>query len=135
ESHLLPADRKRDVARLGPIDVLGLEPLDEFYRLANASLQLGESLLLVGIFRDLCAGEPCGRALGEISGDLYLAHERSQLSITSGSMSRSSAKASAFSRIAVRFFSICRKAGTEAAYIPNDMESHLHETIGGGRDL
>jgi hypothetical protein len=24
-----------------------------------------------------------------------------------------------------------RKAGTEAAYIPNDMESHLHETMGG----
>jgi hypothetical protein len=31
----------------------------------------------------------------------------------------------------VRFFNICRKAGTEAAYIPNDMESHLHETMGG----
>jgi len=58
---------------------LGLNPSTNFTVLPMRALQLGESLLLVGIFRDLCAGEPSGRALGEISGDLYLAHERKHI--------------------------------------------------------
>src|SRR5690349_15700401 len=58
-----------------------------------------------------------------------------QLTNTSGSMSRFLANASAFSKIAMRFFSMCKNVGTEAAYIPNDIADHLHERVTRGRDL
>ena len=48
ETHLLPTDGERDVAGLGPIDIVGLESFHKLHGLGDAGLQLGEGGLLVG---------------------------------------------------------------------------------------
>ena len=42
EVQLLAADRQRDIATLGAVNILGREALNEFHRLGEGRLELGE---------------------------------------------------------------------------------------------
>src|SRR6267154_3513974 len=70
-----------DLALLGPVDLLGLESVQERDGAGDALLQIGEAHLDIVELRWRLAGEPGRRALGEIAGQLHLAGKREHVRI------------------------------------------------------
>ncbi len=57
------------------VDLLGLDRVDKRQHLGDQGLQVGKGHFAVFVLRHFNLGQACGNALGEVDGDLHLAHQ------------------------------------------------------------